>query len=184
MDKTIRSSLNNIYSEERELQHDAYIAMLKITDEPVNWAYEIWDEMVLALGHKNNRVRSIASQILINLAKSDPEKRILNEFDVLLEVTKDKRFVTARHCLQAIWKIGLAGDEQLTMLLKGLETRFRECSEEKNCTLIRSDIIQGLRNLIGKQPQENISLKAQELIELETDLKYRKKYERVWRSGN
>ena len=41
--------------------------------------------------------------------KSDPENRILKDFDAVYNVTFDKRFVTARHCLQALWKIGVVG---------------------------------------------------------------------------
>ncbi|MBN1581808.1 MAG: hypothetical protein JXA89_13975 [Anaerolineae bacterium] len=84
--------------------------------------------MVENLTHKNNRVRSVAAQILCNLAKSDPENRMLADF-ALFAVTRDERFVTARHALQALWKVGLAGQQAL--LLAGFEGRFRECISEK-----------------------------------------------------
>ena len=133
------------------------------------------------LSDKDNHVRAIASQILANLAKSDPEKRMLKDFDALLAVTKDERFVTARHCMQSIWRVGAAGKEQQKRLVDGLERRFRECINEKNCTLIRYDIIQGLRNLYNEVNDEQIKEKALELIETEQDLKYRKKYASLWR---
>src|SRR5215204_4947326 len=69
-------------------------------DKTVDWAYEAWDEIVANLSHKDNHNTAIAAQILSNLAKSDPENRILKDFDKLLTVTKDERFVTARHGLQ------------------------------------------------------------------------------------
>lgn len=59
--------------------------------------------------------------------------------------------------------------------------RFAECISEKNCTLIRYAIIQGLRNLYDEVQDERIKGKALELIETEEDLKYRKKYASVWR---
>ena len=133
------------------------------------------------LSDKDNHVRAIASQILANLAKSDPEKRMLKDFDALLAVTKDERFVTARHCMQSIWRVGAAGKEQQKRLVDGLERRFRECINEKNCTLIRYDIIQGLRNLYNEVNDEQIKEKALELIETEQDLKYHKKYASLWR---
>jgi hypothetical protein len=52
---------------------------------------------------------------------------MLKDFDALLAVTKDERFVTARHCLQAIWKVGIAGEQQQKFVVEGLETRFKEC---------------------------------------------------------
>lgn len=78
----------------------------------MDWAYAAWDELVAGLSDKDNHVRAISSQILANLAKSDPEKKILRDFDSLLGVTRDERFVTARHCMQSIWKVGAAGEDQ------------------------------------------------------------------------
>jgi hypothetical protein len=37
---------------------------------------------------------------------------MLGDFSDLMEVTNDNRFVTARHCLQSLWKIGMAGKQQ------------------------------------------------------------------------
>jgi len=69
MNKTIRTHLDNIRSEDREVQNKAYTYILKATDKPVDWAYEAWDEMLEGLGHRDNHVRSIAAQALSNLAK-------------------------------------------------------------------------------------------------------------------
>ena len=182
MEPIIREHINNIRSKDRELQNRAFIYLTEVTEEPVDWAYEAWDELVENLAHKNNRVRAILSQLLINLAKSDPEKRMLKDFGSLLAVTKDKRFVTARHCLQNLWKIGAVGTEQKKILVKGLEARYRECVSEKNSTLIRYDIIQGLRNLYDAVKDEEIQAKALALIETEDDLKYRNKYSNVWKN--
>jgi hypothetical protein len=106
---------------------------------------------------------------------------MLRDFNALLAVTKDKRFVTARHCLPSLWKVGAAGKKQQMQLMEGLENRFKECITEKNCTLIRYDIIESLRNLYETVPDEEIKVKALALIESEADLKYRKKYASLWR---
>ena len=181
MDTITQANLDNLRSEDRELQNKAFFAVLEATDKPVDWAYDVWDDLVVDLRHKDNHVRAIAAQVLCNLAKSDPEKRILKDFDALLAVTKDERFVTARHCMQALWKVGAAGKPQQQLLVDGLERRYRECITEKNCTLIRYDIIQGLRNLYDVVKDETIKEKALALIETEADTKYRKKYATVWR---
>ena len=181
MDSVTRTSLENIRSKDRDLQNQAYSHLLEGTEKPVDWAYEAWDELVEGLSDKDNHVRAIAAQILANLAKSDPEKRMLRDFDALLAVTRDDRFVTARHCMQSIWKVGLGGEEQQKKLVEGLERRFVECISEKNCTLIRYDILQGLRNLFDVIKDESLKEKALKLIETEDDLKYRKKYASLWR---
>jgi hypothetical protein len=181
MNKITRTNLDNLWSEDRELQNEAFTNILKATDKPVDWAYDVWDEVVENLHHKDNHNRAIAAQVLCNLAKSEPKNRILKDFDALLAVTKDERFVTARHCLQALWKVGAAGKKQQKRLVDGLAGRFAECATEKNCTLIRYDISQSLRNLYAAVKDETVREKALALIETEQDLKYRKKYASLWR---
>lgn len=181
MDSKIRKHLDNLRSEERELQNQAFFYILEATEKPVEWAYEVWDQLVEGLSHKDNHVRAISAQILCNLAKSDPQNRMKKDFPALMEVTKDERFVTARHCLQAIWTVGASGKKMQAIVVDSLADRFRNCGSEKNCTLIRYDIIQGLRNLYDEVKDEKIKKKALELIETEEDLKYRKKYASVWK---
>src|SRR6185503_12100482 len=181
MDKLTRTHLVNIHSKDRELQNKAFFYILNVTEKPVDWAYDVWDEMIRGLTNQDNHVRAIAAQVLSNLAKSDPRNRILKDFDRLLTVTKDERFVTARHGLQSLWKIGVAGKKQQQIYMEGLERRFRECITEKNCTLIRYDILQSMRNVYDTVKDEKIKKKALELIETEEDLKYRNKYATLWK---
>ena len=170
----------HLWSQDRDIQNAAYSLMVKATSEGVPWAYEVWDEVVANLTHPDNHNRAIAAQVLCNLAQSDPERRIHQDFDRLLEVSRDARFVTARHCLTSLWKVGLAGLSQRQLVVDGLEKRFRESSKEKNSTLIRFDISQSLRQLYDATNDEAIRSKALELIGIEDDLKYRSKYSSVW----
>lgn len=182
MDEFTRQQLDNIRSQDRELRNRAFLYLLEVTEKPVDWAYEAWDELVAGLKHKDNHVRAICAQVLANLAISDPQNRILEVFDELLAVTRDERFVTARHCMQSIWKVGTAGPQQRKIVVDGLELRFDECIGEKNCTLIRYDIVRCLRELYDEVGDECIKEKAFELIESEQNPKYRVKYSSVWRA--
>lgn len=181
MNKTIPTNFDHLWSENRELQNAAYYDILELTNTVVDWSYDVWDSVLENLNHKDNHNRAIAAQVLCNLAKSDSENRILKDFEALLKVTKDKRFVTARHCLQSLWKIGLVGKQQLECLMNGLERRFHECVSEKNCALIRYDILVSMRKLSDVTQNELVKSKALELIELEQDIKYRKKYATAWK---
>lgn len=178
----VQQNLDDIRSPDKELQGRAYQALIEATDQPVDWAYEIWDQVVADLQHEDNRTRSIASQILCNLAKSDTEGRIIGDFPQLLDVTRDDRFVTARHCLQSLWKVGVAGAAQREVYRQGMVQRFDDCRSEKNWTLIRSDILQSLFNVYERTEDESIRATAQELIESEDDEKQRKKYAKVWKA--
>jgi hypothetical protein len=182
MNEVIRDHLNNLWVEDRNLQNEAYYYILKVTDKPVDWAYEAWDEIVNNLTHPDNHNRAIAAQILCNLAKSDPENRILKDFKKLLLVTKDEKFVTARHCMQSLWKVGILGGKQQKAWMDGLQDRFKECITEKNCTLIRYDIIQSFRNVYDVLKEDKVKAKALQLIKTEHDVKYQKKYVSLWKN--
>ncbi len=181
MNPAIQTHLQNIHALDKNIQGEAYHSLLEATNHPVDWAYDAWDELVCDLMSPDNRLRSIAAQLLCNLAKSDPKNRILKDFDALLNVTRDGKFVTARHALQSLWKIGAVGPKHRERLLAGLATRFNDCAGEKNCTLIRYDIIVAHRTLHDAAPHESIRTQALALSETEPDLKYRKKYVGVWK---
>jgi hypothetical protein len=179
VDKSIRTNLDDIRSDDGQIQFKAYDYLMKVTEKPVDWAYEAWDELLEGLTHKDNHVRAISSQILTHLAKSDPKGRIFKDFDKLLNVTKDERFVTARHC--ALWNVGVVSKKHQKMYVEGMSGRFKECIKEKNGHLIRFDILVSMRNVYTEVKDETIREKALVLIESEKDLKNKKKYATVWK---
>jgi hypothetical protein len=77
--------------------------------------------------------------------------------------------------------VGAAGKEQQRLLLAALQGRFQDCVAHKNCTLIRYDIVKCLRDLYDAADGDDIRRLALQLLESETDLKYRKKYATLWR---
>jgi hypothetical protein len=175
--------LDDLRSPDPARQNHAFQVLVEATNSPVTWAYEVWDDLLATLVDGDNRQRAIASQVLCNLAKSDPQQRMTTDLAALLKVTRDERFVTARHCLQSLWKVGAAGEPQRKALLKGLSARFKECATEKNCTLLRYDILVVLRRVFDLVNDEQIRLTAERLMALEEDPKYRKKYATVWRES-
>lgn len=177
----IPANFNDLWSGNRELQNKAFSDVLAVTASHVDWTYDVWDQVVENLTHKDNHNRAIAAQVLCSLAKSDPEHRMLMDFDALFSVTRDDRFVTARHCMQALWKVGAAGKQQQALLVNALESRFEACITEKNGTLIRYDISQSLRKLYDAVKDETVKAKSLALIETEADSKYRKKYAGLWK---
>jgi hypothetical protein len=183
MDNSTRQNLENLRSADRALQNTAFFAVLAATESVVDWAYTAWDELVGMLRAPDNHERAIAAQVLCNLAKSDPAERMLGDFAALLNVTRDARFVTARHCLQALWKVGVAGRRQQQLVVDGLVARFYECRSEKNRTLIRYDILEALRKLYAVGADETIRETARELMAAEEDPKYQKKYATLWPTG-
>jgi len=70
MDKTTQTHVENLWTDNRDKQNQAYYYILAATDKPVDWAYEVWDELLANLSHKDNHNRAIAAQVLSNLAKA------------------------------------------------------------------------------------------------------------------
>ena len=181
MDELTQKYMESIHSKDSEIRYDAYLKLMEITEHEVDWAYEVWETLIQYLKDKNNHLRSIAAQLLCNLSKSDKDARMLKDFKLLILLTKDDRFVTARHCLQSLWKIGILDAKHTELVLNGLEERYKDCISDKNSTLIRSDIIQNLKNMYVLLNDEVILTKTYVLIDMETDDKYKKKYLSVWR---
>lgn len=112
MDSIMKSHFEHLEAKDKNLQLEAFQHIINATKEKVDWAYEVWDQLIGWLTDPDNHRRARAAQFLAGLAISDPDKRMLRDFPTLWEVTKDSKFVTARHSLQSIWKVGLAGPKQ------------------------------------------------------------------------
>ena len=175
------ADFDDLWAKDRQKQNLAFTAVLAETVEPVDWAYAVWDDLVLHLASKDNHDRAIAAQVLCRLAKSDPDARLDRDFDALFAVTRDERFVTARHTLLALWEVGVAGPWQRERLLGALRDRFKACSSEKNCTLVRYDVAVVLKRVHDITADESVKELALALIEAEPDAKYRKKYATAWK---
>jgi hypothetical protein len=163
---------------------DEYTEIMRATDVQVDWAYDVWDSLLKLLQSKDGHRRSLSAQTLCNLAKSDPEQRMLRDFDKVFAITRDPKFVTARHTLQALWRVGVVSDAHRKMVVDRLTGRFADCAGEKNATLIRHEIIVNLFKIFEATHDEAVKQQALALIDTEGDPKYRKKYAGVWRAAS
>lgn len=181
MDKSLTKAFDDLYHKDKQIRYQAFVDVLTAAEEKNKWSYDVWDSFVRDLKHGDSHRRSIAAQVLCRLAKSDPEERIFSVFSDLYDVTKDSKFVTARHTLQSFWRIGLGGTRQKETVTEAFEHRFRECITEKNNTLIRSDIQEGLKMLYNETGDAFIKEKAFKLIDIEDREKYQQKYMKIWK---
>ena len=181
MDDLSRKYYSDLRSADADVRYEAFRYLMKETQEQVDWAADMWDDLLALASGGNNHERAIATQLLINLAKSDPGKRILKDFDRIMLVTKDEKFVTARHTLQSLWKIGIIGREYQDLVIERLTTRYKEASADKNATLIRYDIIENFRKIFDQFRDASVKEKALELIALEQEPKYQAKYHGLWK---
>jgi HEAT repeat protein len=179
MDKKVKQLIGNLGSPDDKVRMNALNSVLKLTDQKVNWAYDVWDDLFEMLEHENSFHRSIAIKVICNLAKSDSEDRLSKSLDILLAHTKDEKFITSRQCIQSIWKVAVANRKSRKKVLAHLEKRFSECVDEKHYSLIRADIIQSIKFIYDAEKDDKLLTLARSLIAEEKDVKYRKKYEAI-----
>ena len=53
MDSQIKKELERSKSKDKEERYQAYCNILKATEQKVDWAYEVWDQLVEDLSHKD-----------------------------------------------------------------------------------------------------------------------------------
>ena len=183
MDEVTSKHIRNLHiTDDEDARYESYKYVLAQTQEQVDWSYEVWDDMLAMMKTGDNHQRSIAAQVLSGLAKSDPEKRMLRDVEQIFRVTHDERFVTARHSLQSLWKVAIVSPELMKIVTDRLSDRYNNAMNEKNGTLVRSDIIELFKKIYDKINDEKVKYHALSLIEKEKDPKYRKKYLGSWKN--
>ncbi len=173
---TIQDQYQETKSTDDQIRLIAFTALLSITEQPVDWTYVIWDDLVSRVNDPNSYQRTIALLLLCNLAKSDPQGRMDKVLPAILAHTSDEKFITSRQCIQNVWKIAAAQPKQYQRVVSHLTDQFVECAQEKHANLLRLDILQSLRHL-----NKNGSLDSliADLIMKEKNEKYRVSYSKA-----
>ena len=180
--KTIADYLDDIEGADTAKRARAFSELMDLTEGLVD-ATGQWDRIAAYMDSKDNHLRSIGGQLLCGLARSDPEGRFFACFDGIKRLTRDPLFVTARHVLQASYRIGLAGPKYRKLVLDFYEERYDDCAAERNATLIRFDILVCMRKLYDARHDPALAERAQKRIVSESLDTYRAKYRKVWKDA-
>lgn len=183
MNNRIRRLVATLDSKDDQERMAALQSLMKLTEEKVDWIYEVWDPLLSKLDSENSYQRSIAIMLLCNLAKSDTRRRLKGDIGRLLAHTADEKFITSRQCLQCIWKLAASGSEVAAQVTDHLEERFVACKDEKHANLLRQDIIGSMLAMSRLTGNEDIIERAERLIQTEGNEAYRKRYLGVLSSG-
>lgn len=181
MDLAQRESFRAIFSSGKAPDPVEYEPFLVSLESPVDWAYELWSPILQAFTSPDNHLRSLAGQAFCRLALSDPEGRFAQDLEALLTLTCDSRFVTARHVIQSLWRIGLGGELHRKLLLTVVRRRWSLTMAEKNSNLVQSDLIGVLGTLYSRGSNRELENLAQELINSITDSVQHKKLLAAWK---
>jgi hypothetical protein len=173
MNASIQGLYQDTKSVDDQIRLKAFTGLLAMSEHPVDWVYEIWDDLISRLKDPNSYQRTIALMLLCNLVKSDSQCRIRHILPEILSHTKDEKFITSRQCIQTVWKIAIYQPVLRDEVVQHLAKRFTECANEKHANLLRLDMIQSLRKIDREGDLKDL---IESLITSETDEKYRVSY--------
>ena len=183
MSEHIKELVKELGSKDNKIRKNALDIMLKLTQEKVDWVYEIWDILVDKLNSKNSYQRTIGVFLLSNLAKSDYEGRFLEIIDRYLQLTEDEKFIASRQTIQSSYKVAIAIKQLKDKIVNHLIKMFSENKHlNSHANLIRKDIVQSLCNINNAyQDIDLIEIKLK--IEMNCFNKERKELEKILRKG-
>lgn len=179
MEAIPQEAIVNLDAIDDEVRFSALETILRLTEAPVAWADEVWDEMVAKLADCNSYQRSIGIMVLCNLAKSVADERASATLPLLLAHTRDERLTTSRQCIQNLWKVAVAHPSLAPAILDHLEDRFLGCAQEAHYNLLRRDVIQSMRAYQDAVGEGHAGDRARSLIDEEPSASYRKQYRKV-----
>lgn len=180
MDKKIKSLIDELSSKNNKIRKNALDMLLEITNEKVDWIYNVWDIMIEKLDSTNSYQRSIGIFILSNLAKSDYDKKFLDIIDRYLELMEDEKFITSRQTILSSWKVAVALEPLRSKIVDYLIKMFSDNEHlSSHANLIRKDIAESLIN-IHKEYKDSVDLNQIKLkMKMYCDKKERKNLERL-----
>jgi hypothetical protein len=73
MDNRAQAFFADFESSDRDTACRAIVGLFEMTQSPVKWAYEVRDQLVNELKHRDGHKRVFAAQLLARLAISNPE---------------------------------------------------------------------------------------------------------------
>jgi hypothetical protein len=174
MEEKIREMIVNLAEKDDDIRYEAFRRLMSITEEPVPWIYEAWDELTGKFKSDNSYQRTIAMNLFCNLSRCDSQKRIVEILPQLLALTEDEKFITRRQTMQALWKVAWFEPELLGPVVDKYIERFSTCVKEEHPNLLQRDIVQALLTLAELRNDTELSKKVNQLIESEPDPKARK----------
>jgi|SRR5688572_2857257 len=180
---SVREAIDRLASGNRSSHGKDYQVLMKSVEQSKGWADRAWQEIRPLLEHSDNRVRSIAGQALCGLAANASRKLVTLDAASVIAVTRDERFVTARHVLLATWKLGLVDAKNRIRLLASLSARFEDSFKEKSGKLVRTDIVAVLRRLFDATGDAAVQAAAEMLITTDRAPGRRQKLEHAWRTA-
>jgi hypothetical protein len=174
--QSVEEYLAQLSSKDDEERLAALQAMLKLTEQKVDWFPRYKDGFLQRLTDENSYQRSIGMMLLCNLAKSEtPKEEYKKILPEVMRFIDDEKFITQRQYLQNVWKIAIEKKAYKKAIVEQLANEFVACVSKKHFNLLRQDIIASLIQIKHTGQDAALMGTILELIEKEDDGKNRKK---------
>jgi hypothetical protein len=174
--KEIDKLFEDLLSKNNKIRFAAFKEVHALTDKKVIWIYDRWFELVEKISSENSYQRTIGLTLLANLCKSDDENRFSKIIDAYLEHLDDEKFITARLCIQAVWKIALVNDRLRRKIIDSLEQSYwGNIHLKTHGNLIRQDIVTSLNQIFQNTKDKEVINLVLRIAAEETDDKIIKK---------
>lgn len=171
---------NDLASKDNSIRQNAFQALLRATENKVDWVYIKWFEFLDMLKSKNSFHRSISLLLLANLAKSDIDNKFNEILIDYLQFFNDEKFITSRQCIQNVWKVAVAKESSAQRILDELEkTYYENIHITKHGNLIKQDVISSMFQIYTATGNETVKMRLNKLILSENDLKLIKSLQKI-----
>jgi len=143
-DTQLELLFDGLTSKDNNYRYNCFLLLEKITSKKVSWIYDKWDFLAGLLDSLNSYHRNIGLVLLANLSYSDTENRVESIIDKYLSHFNDEKFITARQCIQNVWKIAVNKPALKDKIVNYLK-RFNYGGQHSN--LIELDIQNALKKI-------------------------------------
>lgn len=169
----LQQLFSDLKSKDDKVRYPAFKELIAETETEVTWVYEWWYDLEEKLKSGNSFQRNIGLILLANLSKSDKENRLGGIIDYYLTFFEDEKFITARQCIQNVWKIAVSHEVNRKKIIDSLEKIYYE-NNSPHPNLIKQDAVSSLFKIYEATNDKSLLEKIKVLIESELDEKLKK----------
>jgi hypothetical protein len=128
--------------------------LYRLSEEQPDVLYPEWDYLVELLDSENSYHRSIAGQLLANLARADVEGRFEASFSRIFALLDDAKIVPARQFAQHVGRIAHAKPHLQARITERLLAVDESHHTESRKDLLKGDIIAAFDEFFADSPDQ------------------------------
>jgi hypothetical protein len=146
--------LAGIVAKDEVYRYNCFQVLYRLSEEQPEVLYPEWDYFTGLLDSDNSYHRSIAGQLLANLACADSEGHIKATFDRLFALLDDDKIVPARQFAQHVGRIARAKPELHARITEQLLAVGETHHTESRKDLLKGDVVAAFDEFFADSPDQ------------------------------